>query len=223
MTHFQQKHENTFAQLLRGLPAVLVAAMFVLVVFMGVLLNKTSTRVTVLEARLAELVEVSGTGKIIEAPDVRSTTGTLLPAEKDIRLELERSTKDLEKRVDQRIRAGREAPGQAVMETRLLAEPTQVEVVSEDSSEADPIVRIEGMDEEQLYSAALKSMYSSLKLSPEREAELGTGIEEMLDIIWPEFVAHQRSPDADSTALKQLYCDEAWSILTSEEAGRLGC
>ena len=110
------------------------------------------------------------------------------------------------------------------METRLLAEPAQVEVVSsEDSSEADPIVRIEGMDEEQLYSAALKSMYSSLKLSTEREAELGTGIEEMLDTIWPEFVAHQGSPDADPTALKQLYCDEAWSILTSEEAGRLGC
>jgi len=164
----------------------------------------TSTRITALEAQLAALTE---------------TREHRLP-EQNRRFESEPVTSGLEARTNARL-TDLEAQMQAFMTTPEPADTTRRGTwPAGDTAAGGGFLPRE---EAQMSKDGLQALYRSLELTPERRAELGTGLEELLDSVWLEYVELSKSPDADTTALRRRYCDRAHSILTPEEAQRLGC
>jgi|GEM_PF-2476475 len=229
MTQSEQQHTHTLGQRMRGLPAFFAVAVVALAFIAVMSWRATSTRVTALEARLDELTETL---------DQRLS-------EPNWRAELERVAKDLEARASDRLSRDRrrlladlEARVQALMTVPVSAAPPQggprpgedLDAAPESLVSPEQFVEssaasgdVQKREEDQLFKRALQSLYGSLELTPERRAELGTGLEELLDSVWPEYVALSKSSDPDTGALRWWFCAEVESILTPEEAARIGC
>lgn len=229
MTQPEQRYTHTLAQRMRGLPAVFAVATVALVLLVVMAWRTTYTRVTALEARLDEFTE---------------TLDKRLP-DRNWRAELERAVKDLEARATERLGRDRrrlmadlEARVQALMTLRASTGPLQegpshgedLDAVPESPVSPEQLVESSAADgdlqervEEQLFNRALQALYRSLELTPERRAELGTGIEELLDSVWPEYVALSKSSDLDTDAWGRRFCAEVQYLLTTEEAARIGC
>ena len=202
MTQTQQQSTKTFTEQMRGLPAILVVAMFAILFLMLVFWNTTSTRITAIETRLAELTA---------SPEQSMPT-------QSVQFEREHVTNDMEVETKRHI-------GNIDMTVQALSPPQKATEMNlrptEETSQSSGLVEVRA--ESPLFEDGLQSLYHSLELTPERSAELGTGLEDLLNSIWPEYIALSKSPNTDTTALQQLYCSGAQSILTAQEVERLGC
>jgi hypothetical protein len=229
MTQPEQRYTHTLAQRMRGLPAVFAVATVALVFLVVMSWRAASTRITALEARLDELTE---------------TLDQRLP-DRNWRAELERVAKDLEARANERLRRDRqrltadlEARVQALTMHPESADPPQggprsmkdLDVAPEAPVSPQQFVEsgaasgdVQEREEGELFKRGHQSLYRSLELSPERREELGTGLEEILGAFWPEYVALLKSSDPDTSAWGSRLCAEVLSILTPEEAARIGC
>ena len=188
----------------RGPANVFLVAIIALVLLMVAFWYTTSTRITALEAQLAALTE---------------TREHRLP-EQNRPFQSEPVTSGLEARTNARL-TDLEAHVPAFMTTPGTADTTRRGTwPAGDTAAAGGV---QPTVEAQMFKDGLQALYRSLELTPERRAELGTGLEELLDSVWLEYVEFSKSPDADTTVLRRRYCDRAHSILTPEEAQRLGC
>ena len=202
--------------------AVVTVAVVIVVAFSW---YAASARITALESRLDELVVTL---------DQRLSTG-------EWRDEWERAAKRLEARVDERIRserrhltAGLDARLRALATLPASTAPTSGELAAAgqfanptaDSAGGSGLEEeevYEEMEEEEAYEEMIQSMNRSLGLSQKRWAEVEVGLEEVLDSLWPEYLALARSDNPDTGDLRRRYCAGVESVLAPEEAALLGC
>ena len=189
----------------------------------------TSARIAALESRLDELVVTL---------DQRLSSA-------EWRDELARAAKRLEARVDKRIRS-EQRHLTAALDARIEAlaispastasldeEPTRREAFAPASREpatagqlansAADSVGGSGLEEEEAFDEMFQSHIRSLGLSEERTAEVEAGLEEVLDSLWPEYLALVKSANPDPGDLRRRYCAGMESVLAPEEAAWLGC
>ncbi len=207
---------------------VATVAVLILVAFSW---HATSERITALETRLQQLVDTL---------DQRLPTG-------DWREELARATKRLESRVDDQIRSERrrltaefDARTKELAATAAASMSTPEERRSQDEAVAPAVGEVaasewapdpatdsadgSGFEEEEPFEEVFESMRGSLGLEEERWAEVEAEVEQVLESLWPEYVALSKSHDhAASADLRRRYCAGMESVLAPEEVARLGC
>jgi hypothetical protein len=207
--------------------AVAIVAAVILVAFSW---HATSARITALETQLQRLAD---------------TLDQRLPTA-DWREELGRATKRLEGRVDERIRSERRrlaaeldarvseltaplpASTSALEEHRSRGEdfaPAAGEVAASEwaPDPATDSVDGPGLEEEEAFEEMFQSMYRSLGLEQERWAEVEAGLGQVLESLWPEYIALSKSNNPDTADLGRRYCARIETVLAPEEAARLGC
>lgn len=132
-----------------------------------------------------------------------------------VEAQLAKLSDTLERRVPEgswRTRLMQSSPVQAPVQ-----ENVHTAMSAKTSGEANSI------QDRELFNRAVQTLYRSLDLSDERKREIGTGLEDVLKSIWPEYVQIYKSPNADTAALQHTFCGKAATILTDQEAAKLGC
>jgi len=210
--------------------AIFVVATVAVLILVAFSWHATSGRITALETRLQELAD---------------TLDQRLPAG-GWREELGRATEHLESRVDDHIRSERrrltvefdarvkELAATAAASTSTLEErrsrgeavaPAVGDVAASEwaPDPATDSVDGSGLEEEEPLEEMFESMRRSLELEQERWAEVEVELQQIIESLWPEYVALSKSKNPDTTDLNRRYCARIERVLAPDEAARLGC